>query len=69
VPDPLQKEILDARSQIKYNNTYIENRLQEQQTFRGKFEADLKRFRELKKIQAENAQLVNRESASLPPHQ
>lgn len=68
IPDPLRKEINDARAQINYNKTYIANREKEQQTVRKKFEADLKRFRELISEESENKQIVSRESVSRPPH-
>lgn len=67
IPDPLRKEVEAAREQIAYNTTYIENRKREQQQVMEKFEADLKRYRELKAIQAEDKQLVSRESTSRPP--
>jgi hypothetical protein len=68
IPKPLYKEIIDARSQIKYNNRYIANRLEEQQAVRHQFESDLKRFRELKSVNTGDEKVVNRESASLPLH-
>ncbi|MEE9422468.1 MAG: DUF4124 domain-containing protein [Gammaproteobacteria bacterium] len=68
IPKPLYKEITDARSQIKYNNRYIANRLEEQQAVRQQFESDLKRFRELKSVNTVDEKVVNRESASLPLH-
>ena len=68
IPKPLYKEITDARSQIKYNNRYIANRLEEQQAVRQQFESDLKRFRDLKSINTDAEKVVNRESASLPLH-
>lgn len=61
IPEPLHKEILDARAQIEYNNNYIKNRLKEQHSVRSKFEADLKRFRELKTAQAASEASVSRE--------
>lgn len=68
VPDPLRKEINDARAQIGYNKTYIANREEEQQTVRKKFEADLTRFRELKSAETGNKQIVSHESVYRPPH-
>ena len=68
IPDPLRKEINDARDQIEYNDNYVKNRLKDQARIRAKFEADLKRFRELKQIEKKQQQALNRESAYPPLH-
>jgi len=51
VPNALTQQINDSRDQIRQNISYIENRKIEQQTIKDKFEADIKRFRELKQAQ------------------
>jgi len=48
VPEALLKEILEVRGQISFNTDYVANRKIEQQRIREQFEADIKRFRELK---------------------
>ena len=53
VPDKLTKGISETRQQIKQNFDYIENRKVEQRQIREKFEADIKRFRELKMANAD----------------
>ncbi len=68
VPDPLRREINDARAQVSYNKTYIRNREVEQKTVLKKYEADLTRFRQLKVIESENKKIVSRELAYPPPH-
>ncbi|GMQ84194.1 MAG: hypothetical protein BMS9Abin06_0961 [Gammaproteobacteria bacterium] len=55
VPKQLLREIADTRSQIQSNTVYIANRVVEQQHISEKFEADIKRFRELKAAQAKLA--------------
>ena len=52
VPEQLLRKIAEARHQIKSNTRYIANRIVDQQQLREKFEADIKRFRELKGAQA-----------------
>jgi hypothetical protein len=52
IPKQLNAQITEARHQIIENNEYIENRKTEQQRIREKFEADIKRFRELKMAEA-----------------
>ncbi len=49
----LTQQIAELHSQIQQNLAYIENREREQQAIREKFEADIKRFRELKLVEAE----------------
>ncbi len=53
VPESLTRQIQESRAQIRQNLAYIENRKQEQQAIREKFESDIKRFRELKAAQRE----------------
>lgn len=48
IPDNLNTEIAEARHQIDQNVLYVKHRKQEQQKIRDKFEADIRRFRELK---------------------
>jgi hypothetical protein len=48
VPENLNGEIADSRHQIEQNLRYVKNRKIEQQKIRDKFEADIRRFRELK---------------------
>jgi hypothetical protein len=50
--DDTKKAIADTRDQIEQNRRYVVNRQAEQQKIRDKFEADIKRFRELKTAQA-----------------
>jgi len=52
VPKQLLREIADTRNQIQSNTGYIANRVVEQQRISEIFEADIKRFRELKAAQA-----------------
>ena len=53
VAPELSDQISESRSQIRHNLEYIENRKQEQHAIREKFEHDIKRFRELKLLEAE----------------
>ena len=55
VPKQLLREITETRNQIQSKTTYVANRIVEQQRIRDKFEADIKRFRELKAAQAKLA--------------
>ncbi len=48
VPESITKKIAELRAQIRQNLAYIEKRKQDQQAIKDKFEADIKRFRELK---------------------
>ncbi len=48
VPKTLLKEILEVRGQIRFNTDYVAGRKVEQRRIREQFEADIKRFRELK---------------------
>jgi len=48
VPKSLTQQISESRAQIHQNIDYIKNREQEQHAIKDKFEADIKRFRELK---------------------
>ena len=50
--DDTKKAIAETRDQIEQNRRYVANRQAEQQNIRDKFEADIKRFRELKTAQA-----------------
>lgn len=52
LPKKLLRTITETRAQIESNTRYIANRSVEQQRIREKFEADIKRFRELKTSQA-----------------
>jgi len=52
VSDNIKKDIAESRDQIDQNRRYVVNRQAEQQKIRDKFEADIKRFRELKTAQA-----------------
>ncbi|GMQ88199.1 MAG: hypothetical protein BMS9Abin08_1429 [Gammaproteobacteria bacterium] len=52
IPKQLLREIADTRNQIQSNTGYIANRVVEQQRISEIFEADIKRFRELKAAQA-----------------
>jgi len=47
VPQSILDKIADTRNQIQHNTRYVANRIVEQQRIREKFEADIKRFREL----------------------
>jgi len=53
VPESLTRHIGESRNQIQQNIAYIDNRRLEQQAIREKFEADIKRFRELKAAELE----------------
>jgi hypothetical protein len=53
VPDKLKSDIVEFRHQITQNQKYIINRKAEQQKILEKFEADIKRFRELKMADAD----------------
>jgi len=55
VPEAITNEIAESRHKIAQNNRYIANRKAEQQKIREKFEADIKRFRELKTAEASAA--------------
>jgi hypothetical protein len=48
VPKQLKADIDESRQQMEQNHNYVENRKTEQQRIRQQFEADIKRFRELK---------------------
>jgi len=51
VPKQLLNKIKETRNVIQSNTKYVANRVVEQQRIREKFEADIKRFRELKNAQ------------------
>jgi len=51
IPEVITQQISESRTQIRHNIDYINNRRLEQQTIRDKFEADIKRFRELKRAE------------------
>ena len=53
IPDSLQKEILTSRGQVQRYLGYIDSKRLEQEAIRTQYEADIRRFRELKAIQAE----------------
>ncbi|MGD2073551.1 MAG: DUF4124 domain-containing protein [Gammaproteobacteria bacterium] len=53
VPAELTRQIADTHGQIDQNLEYIDNRRQEQQAIRAKFERDIRRFRELKTAETE----------------
>jgi hypothetical protein len=55
VSPELQREIREARRQVRNNSSYIANRRKAQQAIREKFETDIKRFRKLKMAEAEEA--------------
>ena len=55
VSPELQREIREARRQVRNNSSYIANRRKAQQAIREKFEMDIKRFRKLKMAEAEEA--------------
>lgn len=48
VPSHLTKQINEARGQIEHNLAYIKNRQQDKKIIGEQFEADIRRFRELK---------------------
>ena len=52
VPESMNSEITESRQQIEQNQHYVINRKTEQQRIRDKFEADIRRFRELKTAEA-----------------
>lgn len=52
VPANLNSEIVESRQQILHNLNYVKNRKIEQENIRDKFEADIRRFRELKTAEA-----------------
>ncbi|MBI5462009.1 MAG: DUF4124 domain-containing protein [Gammaproteobacteria bacterium] len=53
IPDTLNEEILGARGQIQRYLDYIAGKRREQEDIRAQFEADIRRFRELKAAQVE----------------
>lgn len=53
IPETLHEEILGARGQIQRYLDYIASKRREQEDIRAQFEADIRRFRELKAAQAE----------------
>jgi hypothetical protein len=53
VPDNLHEEILGARGQIQRYLDYIAGKRREQEDIRAQFEADIRRFRELRAAQLE----------------
>lgn len=53
IPEALHGEILGARGQIQRYVDYIATKRREQEDIRAQFEADIRRFRELKAAQAE----------------
>ena len=53
VSPELQREIREARRQVRNNSSYIANRRKAQQAIREKFETDIKRSRKLKMAEAE----------------
>ena len=53
IPEALHGEILGARGQIQRYLDYIAGKRREQEDIRAQFEADIRRFRELKAAQAE----------------
>jgi hypothetical protein len=55
VPPELQRQIHEARRQIRGNSSYIANRRKAQQAIGEKFELDIERFRKLKMAEAEEA--------------
>ena len=56
VSDNIKKDIAESRDQLDQNRSYVVNRQAEQEKIRAKFEADIKRFRELKTAQAAEAE-------------
>ena len=56
VSDNIKKDIAESRDQLDQNRRYVVNRQAEQEKIRDKFEADIKRFRELKTAQAAEAE-------------
>jgi len=59
VPKQLNAEIADTREQIAKNQRYVQSRGVEQENIRQKFEAGIRRFRELKAAQADAAETHN----------
>lgn len=53
IPETLHEQILGARGQIQRYLDYIASKRREQEEIRAQFEADIRRFRELKAAQAE----------------
>jgi uncharacterized protein (DUF3084 family) len=53
IPDSLHQEIGAARGQIERYSHYIADKRREQEAIREQFEADIRRFRELKSAQIE----------------
>lgn len=53
IPDALNEEIIGARGQIQRYLDYIAGKRREQEDIRAQFEADIRRFRELKAAQVE----------------
>lgn len=53
IPDTLHEQILGARGQIQRYLDYIAGKRREQEEIRSQFEADIRRFRELKAAQVE----------------
>jgi uncharacterized protein (DUF3084 family) len=53
IPKTLHEEILGARGQVQRYLDYIAGKRREQEDIRAQFEADIRRFRELKAAQAE----------------
>lgn len=53
IPESLTNEILGARGQTQRYMDYIAGKRREQEDIRAQFEADIRRFRELKSAQAE----------------
>ncbi|WJW75769.1 DUF4124 domain-containing protein [Thiohalobacter sp. IOR34] len=51
IPESLQENILGARAQIQRYHDYIASKRREQEEIRKQFEADIRRFRELKESQ------------------
>ncbi len=56
VPDNLHEDIRSARQQIENNESYIDQKEQEQQETRAKYESDIQRFRELMRLREEERQ-------------
>ncbi len=55
IPKNLQEEIISTRSQIQRYSDYIVSKSREQEALRAQFEADIRRFRELKSAQQAEA--------------
>lgn len=53
IPENLHEQILGARAQIQRYLDYIANKRREQEAIREQFEADIRRFRELRAVQVE----------------